>query len=81
MDNIESIDTSILHISPHLIDFNINPKALINAHNFRNLEVLVDEVRCIDNNKETLVSIVNEPLFTNAFNPVVFYEGSRQLKL
>ena len=61
-------------ISPHLIEYKINPKAFINAHNFANLDALVEEVRRIDNDNNAYESMRNEPLFLDNFNPKDFYE-------
>ena len=36
------------NIPPHLLEYKLNPKAFINAHNFPNLESLLQEVIRID---------------------------------
>lgn len=73
-NNHESIDTRIPKISPHLLDYKINPKAFINAHNFANLDALVEEVKRIDNDNKAYESMRNEPIFLDNFNPKDFYE-------
>lgn len=64
----------IPQISPHLLEYKINPKAFINAHNFPNLDALVEEVRRIDNDKNAYDEMRNAPLFLDDFNPKTFYE-------
>lgn len=64
----------IPQISPHLLEYKINPKAFINAHNFPNLDALVEEVRRIDNDKNAYDEMRNAPLFLDNFNPKTFYE-------
>ena len=64
----------IPQISPHLLEYKINPKAFINAHNFPNLDSLVEEVKRIDNDDKAYNAMRNEPLFLDNFNPKVFYE-------
>ena len=73
-NDLDSIDTRIPHIAPHLIEYQINPRAFINAHNFPNLDALVEEVKRIDNDNNAYESMRNEPLFLNNFNPKRFYE-------
>ncbi len=73
-NNPKSIDTRIPKISPYLLDYKINPKAFINAHNFPNLDALVEEVKRIDNDNKAYESMRNEPIFLDNFNPKVFYE-------
>ena len=72
--DLDSIDTRIPRISSHLFDYKINPKAFINAHNFPNLDALVEEVKRIDNDECAYSAMRNEPLFLDAFHPKAFYE-------
>ena len=44
-NDLESIDMRIPVIDEKLLDYKINPKAFINAHNFANLNALLDEVK------------------------------------
>ena len=69
-----SIDMRIPKISENLIDYKINPKAFINAHNFPNLDALVEEVKRIDNDDKLYEAMRKEPLFLDNFNPKDFYE-------
>ncbi|WP_181882417.1 hypothetical protein [Helicobacter didelphidarum] len=57
------IDMTIPHISPNLIDYQINPKAFINAHDFPNLDALIEEVKRIDSDQEAYEAMLNEPVF------------------
>lgn len=72
--DLDSIDMRIPQISPHLLEYKINPKAFINAHNFPNLDSLVEEVKRIDNDDKAYNAMRNEPLFLDNFNPKAFYE-------
>ncbi|MGX2982083.1 hypothetical protein [Helicobacter sp. 23-1045] len=72
-NDLDLIDTRIPKISPHLLEYKINPKAFINAHNFANLDALVEEVKRIDNDNLAYESMRNEPLFLDNFNPKEFY--------
>ena len=73
-NDLDSIDMRIPHISPYLLEYKINPKAFINAHNFPNLDALVEEVKRIDNDENAYNAMRNEPLFLDNFNPKAFYE-------
>lgn len=73
-NDLESIDTRIPTISQNLIEYKINPKAFINAHNFPNLNALLEEVKRIDNDDKAYEAMRNEPLFLDNFNPKEFYE-------
>ena len=73
-NDLDSIDTRIPQISLHLFEYKINPKAFINAHNFPNLDALVEEVKRIDNDENAYNAMRNEPLFLDNFNPKAFYE-------
>lgn len=63
----------IPNISHSLIDYEINPKAFINAHNFPTFKDLVDEIKRIDNDSYAFESMLREPIFLNNFNPHEFY--------
>lgn len=67
------INMRIPTISPHLRDYSINPKALINAHNFLTLDDLAQEVMRIDNDKSAYEAMRQEPLILGDFNPFGFY--------
>ncbi len=71
--NYLAIDTSIPKISPHLIDYYINPKSFINAHAFPTLEALLDEVKRIDNDEQAYLSMLHEPIFLDAFDMPKYY--------
>ncbi len=73
-DDLEAIDTRLPIISPHLLEYKINPKAFINAHNFPNLNALVDEVKRIDNDWRAYKAMLDEPLFLDGFNPRAYYK-------
>ena len=70
----ECIDMRVPEIPLHLIEYKINPKAFINAHNFPNLNALLEEVKRIDNDDKAYEAMRNEPLFLDNFNPNEFYE-------
>ncbi len=70
-----SIDTRIPNIPQHLIDYKINPKSFINAHNFSTIGDLIEEVKRIDNDKQAYEEMINEPIFLDNFNPITFYEN------
>ena len=69
------IDRRIPKIADDLIEFRINPKSFINAHNFDTLQDLVDEVRRIDNDDNAYMEMLHEPVFLDDFNPIEFYEN------
>ena len=73
-NDFESIDMRIPNIATNLIEYKINPKAFINAHNFPNLNALLEEVKRIDNDDKAYEAMTNEPLFLDNFNPKEFYE-------
>ena len=73
-NDLESIDMRIPVIDEKLLDYKINPKAFINAHNFANLNALLDEVKRIDNDDNAYNAMRNEPLFLDNFNPREFYD-------
>lgn len=70
----ECIDMRVPEIPLHLIEYKINPKAFINAHNFPNLNALLEEVKRIDNDDKAYEAMRNEPLFLDNFNPNEFFE-------
>ncbi|WP_112058306.1 glycosyltransferase family 10 domain-containing protein [Helicobacter fennelliae] len=43
-----------------------NPKAFVNAHDFANLDELVQEVRRIDNDNEAYLAMLKEPIFLDS---------------
>lgn len=61
------------NIPSHLIEYEINPKAFINAHNFSTFEDLIDEIRRIDNDNKAFADMLNEPVFLNNFDLQKFY--------
>lgn len=75
------IDTQIPHISAHLLEYGINPKAFINAHNFPNLQDLVQEVKRIDNDEKAYKEMYLQPLFLDDFNPYEYYEKKLEMFL
>lgn len=77
-DNIlptQNIDTSIPKISSYLFEYKVNPKAFINAHNFPNLDSLVDEIRRVDVNNNLYLEMINQNLFLDNFKPFTYYEN------
>ena len=74
ISDTECIDMRVPEIPLHLIEYKINPKAFINAHNFPNLNALLEEVKRIDNDDKAYEAMRNEPLFLDNFNPNEFYE-------
>ncbi|WP_395002542.1 glycosyltransferase family 10 domain-containing protein [uncultured Helicobacter sp.] len=75
------IDTQIPHISAHLLEYGINPKAFINAHNFPSLQDLVQEVKRIDNDEKAYKEMYLQPLFLDDFNPYEYYEKKLEMFL
>ena len=67
------IDTRIPNIPPYLIDYEINPKAFINAHNFPTFKDLIEEIKRIDNDDKAFLDMLKEPIFLNDFDPQSFY--------
>lgn len=63
----------IPNISHSLIDYEINPKAFINAHNFPTFKDLIEEIKRIDNDSYAFEEMLREPVFLNDFNPHEFY--------
>ena len=61
------------NIPPHLLEYKLNPKAFINAHNFPNLESLLQEVIRIDTDEKAYQAMLQEPIFLD-FNPFSYYE-------
>ncbi|MGX2982395.1 hypothetical protein [Helicobacter sp. 23-1045] len=55
------------------MEYQINPKAFINAHNFPHLDALVAEVKRIDSDERAYEAMRNEPIFLHNFNPKDFY--------
>lgn len=72
--DLDCIDMRMPKISKKFIDFKLNPKAFINAHNFPNLNALVEEVKRIDNDEEAYKTMRNESLFLDNFDMNAFYE-------
>ena len=68
-----TFDTRMPNIPSHLIEYEINPKAFINAHNFSTFEDLIDEIRRIDNDNKAFADMLNEPVFLNNFDLQKFY--------
>ncbi|RTJ49124.1 hypothetical protein C3H65_09165 [Campylobacter jejuni] len=66
------IDQRIPKIPEELLDYKINPKAFINAHNFSTWNELIDHIKLIDNNDELYFSMLNEPVFLNNFDPIQY---------
>ena len=74
ISDTECIDMRVPEIPLHLIEYKINPKAFINAHNFPNLNALLEEVKRIDNDDKAYEAMRNEPLFLDNFNPNEVFE-------
>ena len=72
--NCENIDTRLPKINEKLLDYKLNPKAFINAHDFVNLDELLEEVKRIDNDEKAYAAMRNENLFLGDFDPKAFYE-------
>ncbi|WP_285818257.1 glycosyltransferase family 10 domain-containing protein [Helicobacter bilis] len=69
----DDFDMQIPHISTSMLDYEINPKAFINAHNFPTFKDLIEEIKRIDNDSYAFESMLREPIFLNDFNPHEFY--------
>ncbi len=70
----EKINTRIPNIPRELIEYRLNPKSFINAHNFPTMQDLMNEVIRIDNDKEAYLSMLREPVFLDNFNPFTYYD-------
>ncbi|HEB7719163.1 TPA: hypothetical protein RZJ63_001717, partial [Campylobacter jejuni] len=57
------IDQRIPKIPEELLDYKINPKAFINAHNFSTWQDLIDEIKMIDSNEELYYNMLSESIF------------------
>ncbi|WP_181882648.1 MULTISPECIES: glycosyltransferase family 10 domain-containing protein [unclassified Helicobacter] len=68
------INQVLPQISLNLLEYKINPKAYINAHNFPTWEALVDEIKRIDNDERAYLAMLKEPMFLDNFNAVEFYQ-------
>lgn len=73
-----NIDMTIPRIPKHLIEYHLNPKAFINAHNFPTLRDLIEEIKRMDNDHEAYKAMLREPVFLDNFNP--FIEQENKLK-
>lgn len=68
-----AFDNEIPNIPPYLFDYEINPKAFINAHNFPTFQDLLDEIKRIDNDESAFRAMLEEPVFLHGFEPNKFY--------
>lgn len=66
----------IPNISTSFIEYDINPKSFINAHNFPTFKDLIEEIKRIDNDPYAFESMLREPVFLNNFNPNEFYTAN-----
>lgn len=76
VESIESknaINTRIPRINVQDLEYTINPKAYINAHNFPTLDALVDEVKRLDNDAKAYNEMRNQEIFLNNFKPYEYY--------
>lgn len=71
----ELINTQIPRISKNLFEYKINPKAFINAHNYANLDSMLEAIKRIDNDKNAYLQMLSEPLFLDNFEPFSYYEN------
>ena len=62
------IDSRIPKIDESLIEFKINPKAFINAHNYETWDELLEEIKRIDNDDEAYKAMLAEPVFLGDFD-------------
>ena len=72
--NTIKIYGSIPNISRHFIEYFINPKSFINAHNFHTMEELADEVKRIDNDNNAYMAMLQESIFLDSINPFDYYK-------
>ena len=70
---VNIFDTRIPNIPSYLLDYEINPKAFVNAHNFPTFKDLIEEIKRIDNDEKAYLEMLQEPIFLNDFNPAKFY--------
>ena len=68
------INQALPVISPSLIEYKINPKSFMNAHNFATWDDLIEEIKRIDNDDEAYLAMLKEPVFLDDFDAVRFYE-------
>ncbi len=69
-----AFDMRIPNIPTHLLEYEINPKAFINAHNFPTFKELIDEIKRIDNDDKAFREMLQEPVFLHDFQPREFYD-------
>ena len=74
IQNPNVINQVLPQIPPNLLEYKINPKAYINAHNFPAWEALIDEIKRIDNDEKAYLAMLKEPMFLDDFNAIEFYE-------
>jgi hypothetical protein len=56
-----------------LMDF--NPKAFINANDYKTFEGVIERIKEIDNNDELYLDMVNQPIFSDRWNNIpLFFE-------
>ncbi|EOY5111711.1 glycosyltransferase family 10 [Campylobacter lari] len=66
------IDQRIPKIPEDLLEYKINPKAFINAHNFSTWSELVEEIKRIDQNDDLYLEMLKEPIFLSDFDAVEY---------
>lgn len=77
----ETIQATIAHISPHLREYTINPKAFVNAHNFATFQDLAQEVIRIDSDPKRYQEMYFQPIFVGDFDPYTYYKTKLEVFL
>lgn len=57
-----------------LIEFQLNPNAFINTHNFNDIESFLNQIKEIDADQKLYEAMLKEPVFLNNFNLFEYYE-------
>ena len=63
----------VAYMPEHLMEYSINPKAFINAHDFDSFQDLVYEIIRVDNDRDLYLSMLQEPLWLKPFYPSKYY--------
>ncbi|MWV61747.1 hypothetical protein DCO58_07905 [Helicobacter saguini] len=63
----------IPRINPQDLEYILNPKAFINAHDFPTLDDLVDEVKRLDSDTLAYKQMREQDIFLNNFEPYKYY--------
>ncbi|MDD6056547.1 MAG: glycosyltransferase family 10 [Helicobacteraceae bacterium] len=68
------IDNTIPQINEKLLEYKINPKAFINAHNYESWDEVIQEIKRIDNDRDAYLQMLSEPVFIGNFDVSRWYK-------